>query len=89
MGLLKLRDMSGVYSSILEHLVSIHKALGLIPSKANNPKPDVMGWYVSTLPASGAGGGGNDRKIASGLRLVKQNRFGRAIFYNMREGYSA
>lgn len=32
--------MSGVYSSILEHLVSIHKALGLIPSTTNNPKPD-------------------------------------------------
>lgn len=32
--------MSGVYSSILEHLVSIHKALGLIPSTTNSPKPD-------------------------------------------------
>lgn len=55
--------MSGVYSSILEHLVSIHKALGLIPSKANNPKSDVIGWYLSTLPASGAGEGDGTERL--------------------------
>lgn len=75
--------MSGVYSSILEHLVSIHKALGLIPSTTNSPKPDGA-VHVHTPCKSG-----EDRKIASGLRLVKQNRFGNAFFYNMREDYSA
>lgn len=68
--------MSRVYSSILEHLVSIHKALGLIPSMTNDPKPDgVVHVYTPCK-----WGRGEDRKIASGLRLVKQNRFGSAIF---------